>query len=381
MRPSLNQSVTVYGAYGHTGRFIAAELRKRGWTPILSGRDANRLTATGAAHEGADLRPASVDDPASLDRALAGASAVINCAGPFASTATPVIEAALRARIPYLDVAAEIEANLDTFERHATAGRDAGIAIVQAMAFYGGLGDLLATAAMGDWSSADDISIAYGLDSWKPTLGTRAASRVSRQRRGGRRIVFSNHRLELRDDGPPIGEWTFPAPLGRQAVMGEFTMADTLTISRHIDTPEIRSYMTVAAVKDVSAADTPLPEAIDESGRSSQTFLVEVVARRGSALRRAVARGRDIYAVTAPLVVEATERILGGLVKTTGVLTAGQAFDARDFLRALCPEHLTLELNDGGRPPGVPVRHPPDHNQPASHDPARAEEIRDEPVA
>lgn len=35
-----NRVLTVYGAYGHTGRFVVAELRKRGWTPILSGRDA-----------------------------------------------------------------------------------------------------------------------------------------------------------------------------------------------------------------------------------------------------------------------------------------------------------------------------------------------------
>jgi hypothetical protein len=38
-----------------------------------------------------------------------------------------VIEAALRARIPYLDVAAEIEANLDTFQHYAERARGAGI--------------------------------------------------------------------------------------------------------------------------------------------------------------------------------------------------------------------------------------------------------------
>jgi short subunit dehydrogenase-like uncharacterized protein len=96
------------------------------------------------------VRAASVDDPASLDRALVGAAAVINCAGPFPRTAGPVIEAALRAGIPYLNVAAEIEANTDTFEQYATRAREVGIVAVPAMAFYGGFGDLLATAAMGD---------------------------------------------------------------------------------------------------------------------------------------------------------------------------------------------------------------------------------------
>jgi len=45
-----NRTVAVYGAYGHTGRFVVSELRKRGWTPILSGRDSDKLNALGAAH-------------------------------------------------------------------------------------------------------------------------------------------------------------------------------------------------------------------------------------------------------------------------------------------------------------------------------------------
>ncbi|MEK7830597.1 MAG: hypothetical protein AAB401_05885 [Acidobacteriota bacterium] len=150
--------------------------------------------------------------------------------------------------------------------------------------------------------------------------------------------------MEFRTDAAPITEWTFPPPIGTPAVVAEFTMADTLTISRHLRTPEIRSYMTLAAVKDLSDPDLSPPPAIDESGRSSQTFLVEVVARRASAERRAVASGRDIYAISAPLVVEATERVVKGLVETTGVVAAGEAFDARDFLKLLCPAHLSLEI-------------------------------------
>lgn len=161
--------VTVFGAYGHTGRFVVARLRARGFVPVLSGRDAGRLRAMAASAPGPEVRPASVDDPASLDRALDGSDAVINCAGPFATTAAPVIEAALRAGIPYVDVAAEIEANLDTFERFGDRARAAGTAIVPAMAFYGGLGDLLVTAAMGDWTTADSATVAYGLSGWHPT--------------------------------------------------------------------------------------------------------------------------------------------------------------------------------------------------------------------
>jgi short subunit dehydrogenase-like uncharacterized protein len=74
-----------------------------------------------------EIRVASIDDAASLDQAIAGAAAVINCSGPFLDTATPVVEAALRARIHYLDVTAEQPVVLETFKRFADLAQDAGI--------------------------------------------------------------------------------------------------------------------------------------------------------------------------------------------------------------------------------------------------------------
>lgn len=177
-----------------------------------------------------------------------------------------------------------------------------------------------------------------------PTAGTRASGKVSRQRRNGRRIRYTNGRLEYRDDDPPTLEWDFPAPMGTRAVIGEFTMADVVTIPSHLSIPEVRTYMTVEAARDVSAPDALTPAAVDERGRSAQTFLVDVVMRSGAVERRAVARGQDIYAITAPLAVEAVRRILTGQTKTVGVASAGEIFDAPDFLRALSP-HISLELN------------------------------------
>ena len=337
-----HRSAAVFGAYGYTGRFVVTELHKRGWRVILSGRDVDKLSAIGAVHSRSAVRRASVDDAASLDRALEGADAVINCAGPFAFTAGPVIEAALRARIPYLDVAAEIEATLDTFKNYERQARDAGIVVVPSMAFFGGLGDLLATAALGDWPYADEISVAYGLDSWKPTPGTRAAGSVSSARRGGRRLVYANGSLEHRTDDAPTTRWSFPAPLGEQPVIAEFTMADTVTISRHVKVPEIRSYMTLAAVEDVVNERSEQPAAANGDGRSSQTFLVDVVVRSGNTERRATGSRRDIYAISAPLSVEAAERVTRK-PPTPGVYSAGELFDARDFLQSLSPEYLAVE--------------------------------------
>jgi uncharacterized protein YbjT (DUF2867 family) len=346
------QIVAVFGAYGHTGRFVVAELRDRGYVPLLVGRDAGKLQALAASHPGLESRAASVDDADSLDRALDGAAAVVNCAGPFASTAAPVVDAALRAGIPYVDVAAEIEANLDTFTHFADRARAAGVAVVPAMAFFGGLGDLLATTAMGDWTTADEAHIAYGLSSWHPTAGTRAAGTVSRDRRDGRRVRYTAGRLEyyVDDAALPTLEWVFPVPTGPRTVFGEFTMADVVTIPSHLSVPEVRTYMTTEAAGDLAAPDPSAPTAVDERGRSAQTFVVDVIVRSGDTERRVVASGQDIYAVSAPLAVEAVHRILTGRTKTTGVASAGEIFDAPDFLHALSA-YISLEALPESRAP------------------------------
>lgn len=297
----MGNKIAVYGASGHTGQFVLAELKTRGFEPMPFGR-----------------AQATADDPAALDRALTGADAVINTAGPFAVTAIPLLAAAERANIPYVDVAAEIEANADTFARGAT------VPAVPAMAFYGGLGDLLATAAMDDWPTADSAHIAYNLSDWQPTQGTLTAGQVSRDRRAGRSVRFRNNALEYHTDPQQVVDWTFPS--GTTKVIADFTMADAVTIPSHLQIPNVTTYMSTAAATGLHTGT---------NRQDAETFEVDVVVRRGSEERRLTATGQDIYATTAPLAVEAVARLLTTRFKQPGVASAAQMFEAKDFLTSL----------------------------------------------
>ena len=55
-----NERVLVYGATGHTGRFVVDELLRRGLEPVLAGRDAERLAAGPARHAGLEDRKSVV---------------------------------------------------------------------------------------------------------------------------------------------------------------------------------------------------------------------------------------------------------------------------------------------------------------------------------
>ena len=334
------QTIAVFGASGHTGRFMVAQLLRRGFAPLAIGRDRAKMTEAGFKESGVPIRTASIDDPASLDRSLAGASAVINCAGPFLDTADALAAAALRARIHYLDVSAEQASAQAIFDRFGDVAKEAGVVVIPAMGFYGGFADLLATAALGNWAAADEIRIGIALDSWHPTPGTR----ITGQRNTARRLVIEDG--EFAPLAPPArqGFWDFPKPFGREDV-SEIPFSEVPLIARHLRVACLHTYLNNTPLRDLRDSSTPPPVAADERGRSAQTFLVDVVVRKGSRSRRAIAQGRDIYAFTAPFAVEAVERILDRRARGSGVLAPGETFDSTDFLGGLAPEYLTFELD------------------------------------
>lgn len=328
----MNESVRVlvYGATGHTGRFVVDELLRRGLTPVLAGRSAERLAAVAPRHAALDHRVVDLDDPDLLRRAVAGAGAVVNCAGPFLDTAVPLARAAIEAGAHYLDVTAEQPAVQAVYRELDAPARGAGVAVVPSMAFYGGLADLLVTAALDGDSRADEVEVAIGLDRWWPTAGTRATG----ARNTATRLVIRDGALAPLASPAPTGTWSYPAPLGRQPVV-QLPFSEVITIDRHLAVGELRSYLNTAPLDDLHDSATPPPSAADQRGRSAQQFVVDVVVRRGSDTRRISAAGRDIYAVTAPIVVEGAVRLLDGRHRGPGAAAPGEAFDAADVLAAL----------------------------------------------
>jgi short subunit dehydrogenase-like uncharacterized protein len=332
------QRVAVIGANGHTGRFVVAELIRRGLRPVAIGRSAGRLADAGFPERGVECREAAVEDDAALDRALAGVAAVINCAGPFMDTADAVVRAALRAGIHYLDVTAEQPSVQATFERHERAARDAGVVVIPAMGFYGGLADLLVATVMGEWDHADAIEIHVALDSWLPTKGTR----VTGEKNTARRLAISGGQLTPMQQPPAEKVSVLPAPFGRQTFV-ELPFSEVPLIAKHVRTKELHAFLSTTALRDVRDPSTPAPQAVDETGRSAQRFAVEVIVTLGGMRRRIIAQGQDIYAVTAPIICEAVQRILSGDIRDTGAKPPAAIFNAASFLRAL-DQHLSVEV-------------------------------------
>jgi hypothetical protein len=98
----------IYGANGYTGHLVAAEARRRGLNPVLAGRRAGPIKKL-AAELGLPMRVFGLDDAPALAAAIADMAVVANCAGPFAVTSAPMIDACLTSRAHYLDITGEID--------------------------------------------------------------------------------------------------------------------------------------------------------------------------------------------------------------------------------------------------------------------------------
>ncbi len=344
-----SERVLVYGAAGHTGRFVVAELLRRGLAPVLAGRSAERLSSVAPDLAGLERRAAGVDDPGLLQQTVSDAGVVINCAGPFLDTAAPLARAAVQAGAHYLDVTAEQQVVLQLYRELDAPARAAGVAVIPAMAFYGGLPDLLLSAVLAGSRQADEVEVAVGLDRWWPTAGTRATG----ERNTAVRQVIRGGVLAPLANPAPRNRWSFPDPLGDQPVV-QLPLSEVITIDRHLDVGRLCSYLNTAPLDDLHDESTPPPSATDNRGRSAQRFVVDVIVRWGSNKRRITSAGRDIYAVTAPIVVEGAVRLLSGRHGGPGAMAPGQAFGAVDVLDALArdPDVLTVR-RDWSYPPAA----------------------------
>lgn len=110
--------VLLYGAYGFTGKGIARLSKEYGITPVLSGRNEQKLSAF-ANEVGLEYITLSLDDNhANLVEILRHFELVLHIAGPYTFTAKPMLDAVVAAGTHYVDLTGENHVIQDELDRH-----------------------------------------------------------------------------------------------------------------------------------------------------------------------------------------------------------------------------------------------------------------------
>lgn len=348
--------IAVYGATGYTGKLVARELRRRGLSAVLSGRNASKLKAV-AADVGAawETRPAAVDDPRALRAAFAGADVVINCAGPFTFYGAPVIEAALDAGAHYVDTTGEQPYMQKVFQHLDGRAQAAGKAVVPAVGFDYLPGDLICALAAEGHEPLRELVVAYAVAGFGATRGT-LHSALEMMKGGDEEYVGGRWRPVGR---APLREtFDFGGAIGRQPV-ARYPGGEVVTVPRHLRTQAVRERIVARAfaphpalaplVPALATALQPLlrtplrgalatlidklPEGPAEDARESARWTVVAEAHgEDGRVGRGTVEGSDVYGITAVMAVEIARRMAAPGFDRAGALAPAQAVDPADFL-------------------------------------------------
>ncbi|MFC4113406.1 saccharopine dehydrogenase NADP-binding domain-containing protein [Nonomuraea zeae] len=324
-------SIAVYGATGHTGRLVAAELRARGRDVILAGRDAGALKTVSDELGGARVHEAALDDPAALRALATQAGVLIHCAGPFTHTGRPVALAAAEGGCHYVDHALEQHHTKWMFDTMSEPARQAGSTMITAMSFYGGLGDLLAGAVAEGLTDIDRVVTAYAVTGWRLTTAAKQTAELLFA--DTRRITYTDGAQHVGYVEPRNAVFPFPPPLGPRTMIAPVPFSEVVTVPRHVRTRRVEAQLTAHTFEEEQAFTS---EDVDPETRAGSDFTVaaQVITADGGAAGQA--RGHDLWRMSALASVEAAVRLADGRGPDgAGVFGPAEAFPAEPFLREL----------------------------------------------
>lgn len=339
----MTKPLLIYGATGYTGRLIVDEALARGLRPILSGRSAGAVQDLAATH-GLEARPAALDDPAAMKRALDGVGAVLHCAGPFMHTAKRMLEACLASGVHYLDITGEIP----VFEAMAAAharGVQAGITILPGVGFDVVPTDCLAAHLKRRLPSATSLELAFS-GGTGPSHGT-AATVIEGMGQGG--AVRRAGRIQR---VPMAWKTRTVAFADKARLCVSIPWGDVSTSFHSTGVPDITTYMATTAnglrsmrvmrylgpVLRMQAVKgfllgrvkaQPAGPSADALERSRSQVWGEARDASGASVRARLTALTG-YKLTALTAVRSAERLLAGGV-AVGFLTPSKAFGA-DFI-------------------------------------------------
>jgi short subunit dehydrogenase-like uncharacterized protein len=101
----VNAKLLIYGATGYSGELITRQALRAQLQPIVAGRGAAAVRALAAAH---DLPARVFTLEGDVQQELDGVRVVLNCAGPFAHTWSPLVHACIARGVHYIDITGEI---------------------------------------------------------------------------------------------------------------------------------------------------------------------------------------------------------------------------------------------------------------------------------
>jgi short subunit dehydrogenase-like uncharacterized protein len=144
----------IYGATGYTGGLIARIAVEKDLPVIIAGRTEARLQPL-ATQLGIDYRVFSLEAPY-----LNGVTILLNCAGPFSRSSSPLVEACLESGVHYLDITGEVD-EIELVRAYHEQAQSGGVMLMPSVGFGVVPTDCLAAHVAQRLPAATHLAIAF----------------------------------------------------------------------------------------------------------------------------------------------------------------------------------------------------------------------------
>lgn len=335
-------AVTYAAAHPAVSRIIVADRN------LEAASQAASLAGDRGQSQGVD-----VTDAQALADLFGHCDAVLNCVGPFYRFGPPVLAAAIRAGIPYLDVCDDWEPTLDMLEQ-GEAAVTAGVTAVIGQGASPGTANLVAAAVMAACPDATSLLTGWSLSDDPGDAAGAANDHWLHQSTGTIRMLRDGAMV----DEPPLREFEVRYPgLPPRPV---FTVGHPEAVTLPRTFRELQTCINVMTLPRALAATLQrAAHAVDHEGLSIQEAATRVLrdhvpgsldewpeypgvwaiaeGPRGRAAARLTDYGTmvDIGKVTAAPLIAGLDLILNGKGNGPGVLTPEAAFAPADYFEAL----------------------------------------------
>jgi len=335
-----NSTWMIYGAYGYTGRLIVEESVRRGYKPILAGRNANKLAELAQRH-GLEWQVMSLADASRTQQAVRGKNLLLNAAGPFSETGPPLIAACLDAGVSYIDVSGELE-HLRNVEAQDGMARKDGLALLTSAGFGTTYADILASCLLERLPTAIQLRLSVAAANALRTPGAQRTV-VAVLADGGYVVTggrFARRRLAdqtwtVRTNGAAVD--FAAAPMGELASLRHSTRIGEIVVGRPMPrgsamvlrtlSPLLKGALAVSAIRRYASRDgagAAAPTPVQHDGLRSQLW-AEARDANGTTVVAQLDTGEGYVAAAEAAIANAEALVEGDL---RGAFTPGSAFGA-----------------------------------------------------
>ena len=324
----MTPTILIYGATGYTGKLASLRARDTQLSFEIAGRNPEQVAEL-ADQLDVPFRVFSLDDPVALHAGLAGVTAVLNCAGPFASTARPLMEACIAGGVHYLDVTAEyrVYALAESLSERAAA---AGVMLLPGVGWHVVPSDCLALYVAAKVAQPQSLRIAFQV---ADTMSRGSAATVGEMRSVGL-LVRADGIIVAKFDAAPERFDFGAGPVDSVPV----SFGDLVTAWKSTGIPNISMFVNMKKnVLPAGVAAVAEGPSLEERMANPASFVVEVTGIDGTVVRARMDTVNG-YTYTPMAAIEALRLLAAGQAKF-GFQTPATVFGA-GFAASIADTHV-----------------------------------------